>query len=430
MFKKILFTIFVVVFSLLSFFYLSSYHDKAVYAEVSCPEEMDPESYECREYLLEQSYALEKQIANIEKQLTDQEYQQLTLTERINYLTTQIEQTEAVIKQLQIEIAASDVEIKLYEKEIQGKEDDISVLKQEISVLENSVNERITESYKYSFIGWLELIFDSKNLSTVLRKTKYLAETRSQDKVMLEEYANKMSDLEEEENELAKTKEGLEDARNAINDEKEELAEQKTSLDNQKGVREELLAQSEAQEEKLLAEFRDAQNLKNEYEQKVAETIWGSIEVIFNENNSTYVSRGDIVGYIDSGLGNGKCSTGPHLHFAITNSSGYAVNPVGTYLRQGEGSGRTAWDGWNYPYVYSSKYTLPLGGSDVIMSQNYSSSHYAVDLIRKTYSNTGGTAVIAAESGQAVRLYDSYCGQYYVLIKHSDGNRTLYMHLQ
>jgi len=40
-------------------------------------------------------------------------------------------------------------------------EEDIAVLEQEISILGNSVNKRVAESYKYSFIGPLELFLDT-----------------------------------------------------------------------------------------------------------------------------------------------------------------------------------------------------------------------------------------------------------------------------
>ena len=53
----------------------------------------------------------------------------------------------------------------------------MSILKQEISALGATVNERITESYKYSFMNIFELFLDSDSMSSVLRKVKYLAST-------------------------------------------------------------------------------------------------------------------------------------------------------------------------------------------------------------------------------------------------------------
>ncbi|HNR53454.1 MAG TPA: hypothetical protein PKI16_03200, partial [Candidatus Dojkabacteria bacterium] len=158
-----------------------------VYA-VSCPAGINPDSIECLDYLRDQEEKLIKQQGSIQRQLGNEEYQQLSLQEKITYMTNQIEQTEKVIKSLEVEIAANDVEIKLLEKDILEKEDYISILRQETNILEQTVNQRITESYKYSFVGPLEIFLDVKSLSSALRRTKYLIATRSQDIVSLEEY--------------------------------------------------------------------------------------------------------------------------------------------------------------------------------------------------------------------------------------------------
>jgi peptidoglycan hydrolase CwlO-like protein len=148
----------------------------------SCPSTMNPDSIECLDYLRKKLAEINSQQGSLQKNLNNEQYQQLSLQEKISYINNQIAQTESSINLLEVEIAAKDLEIKLLNKEIQIKEDNLSVLKQETDVLKDTANKRITESYKYSFIGPFELFLDSRNIDTVLRKTKYLLETRVIDK--------------------------------------------------------------------------------------------------------------------------------------------------------------------------------------------------------------------------------------------------------
>ncbi|HOZ44835.1 MAG TPA: hypothetical protein PLN39_02425, partial [Candidatus Dojkabacteria bacterium] len=241
-----IFTIFVILFaSLLLISHLSS---QKVLAQASCPEYINPDSLECLDYLRNQLGSLQNQQGNIQKLLKDEEYQQLSLQDKITYINNLIAQTEQKIKSLQIEIAATDVEIRLFQQEITRNEDIVSILKQEINTLSTSVNERITESYKYSFINQFELFLDIKNFSSVLRKSKYLATTRNNDKKALEQYTNTVSELELVEAELEDNKAQLELKRASREEEKSELGETINTLDSQKKEREKLLAESKIKE--------------------------------------------------------------------------------------------------------------------------------------------------------------------------------------
>ena len=170
------------------FLFLSGYNDSTVSA-ATCPSGMS--DVQCYNYLLEQYQQLQKEQGTLQNQLNQEQYKQLSLEDKISYMENQITQTQRLIKSLEVEIAAHDMEIKLLEKDIQDKEDAIALMKQEISVLEGTVNKRITESYKYSHLSAFDLFLDSKSFSNVLRKTKYLITTRSQDIASLEDYSQK-----------------------------------------------------------------------------------------------------------------------------------------------------------------------------------------------------------------------------------------------
>ena len=188
---------------------------------------MDPTSRECLDYLRKELSKVNKQQSTLEGRLKSEQYQQLSLQEKIKYINTQIEQAERVISTLELEIATKDVEIALLSKEIKEKEDNINLLSQEINMLKEMVNKRVTESYKYSFLRPLELFLDIKNVETILRKTKYLLETRERDKLSLQEYNDTTLQLEEEEAQLAEKKADLQIIRNENEEENNRLKEEK-----------------------------------------------------------------------------------------------------------------------------------------------------------------------------------------------------------
>ena len=96
-----------------------------------------------------------------------------------------------------------------------------------------------------------ELFLDIKNFSSVLRKSKYLATTRNNDKKALEQYTNTVSELELVEAELEDNKAQLELKRASREEEKSELGETINTLDSQKKEREKLLAESKIKEAQL-----------------------------------------------------------------------------------------------------------------------------------------------------------------------------------
>ena len=422
--KKIFLTILLIFFSGISFCFLSSYVDEKVYAESSCPSSMDPDSRECFDYLQEQLKRLKKEESNMQSKIADVEYQKMSLSEKISYIAGQISQTEQRIKEIQLQVAASNVQIKLYEKSIKEKEDDISLLKQEVDVLEESTTKRITEVYKSSYIGMLELIFDSKNFSSILRKTKYLAVTRSQDRESIEEYSAKVNDLEDEEILLAETKIELEKTRNEIEKEKEELADSMSDLDRQKSEREELLQEAYAAEKTLLQALRNNKDQQAALDAQVMAYINSHMDEMVEGGA---VAAGSLIGYVYNGTS--ACSTGAHLHFGVNSSSSgnfYAnVDIFANGLLRTDGpSGIVGWDGWEWPNVVSGAYVVPIGSNAIMSQDNHDGA--AIDLIKQT--NTGGSPVYAAAAGTLWRGLDQ-CNQNYIIITHPNGYRTIYVHL-
>lgn len=413
---------------LFSFFILLAYKHEPVVAQAKCPSYMNPSSVECLDYLRDQLAIIQKKQGSIQKQLKDIEYKKLSLEEKIVYTNNLIAQTERAVKELQIEIAATDIEISMLEKEIKEKEDDISILKQEIEVLSSMVNERITESYKYSFINQFELLLDFKNISNILRKIKYLEMTRVQDRKSLEEYAGKTASLLVEESKLSEKNEELKEKRDEVEAERVKLGEEKLALDAQKKERESLLAQAEIKGAQLMATYQ--QNLKKA--QELDQAIIAYIGKYGDQAaNKGYVKAGTWIGR----MGNTGWSSGAHLHFSMRGShSGnpcYGTIPVlSGYLTQGGPSWITGWDGWRWPYMHPGSWRLPIAGPTVIMSQNYHQGK-AIDLISYKFDRSVnfGAPIYAVMEGTLYKAVDGYGGEY-AYIRHPNGWTSCYLHLQ
>ena len=393
----------------------------------SCPSSMDPSSVECLDYLRKQYDKISKQTNSIQNQISHEEYKQLSLSQKIEYTNNQIEQTEKVIESIEIEIAAQNIEISILEDDIEKNEDNIALSKQEINQLESSVNKRVVESYKYSFIGFLELILDTKNFDEILRKTQYLISTREKDTQHLEEYTSLVKVLENEEKELTSQRAQLQAKRLQMEEQQEELLVEKNTLTSQKAERERLLAESKQKAAELQAQY--VANTK-----KLSDLDTAIINYI-NKYGNQAVSSGHHPAQTWIGrMGNSGYSFGDHLHFSLNNGSGDLcggnISILSGYFKQGSGSWIVGWDGWNWPYMYSGTLSLPIAGPYVIMSQNY---HHgtAVDLISYNTDRTKnyGAPIYSVMAGEVFNGVDQYGGKY-VYIIHDNGWRSCYLHLK
>ncbi len=446
--NKIVHTILLTSFTLLSFFFLTVYEKTTVIAQANCPAGMT--LLECYEYYKKQESDLHRQEQSLEKKLKDEEYQQLSLNEKIRYIQAQISQNEALIKSLQVEIATQDVSIMLLEKEIEEKEDNISLLKQEINTLSSTVNNRITESYKFSFIDQFEIFLDIKNLSSFLRKTKYLAATRNKDKEALEQYAKTIAELKEEEARLQENKETVETKKKEIEEERKRIESIKTELNGQKSEQANLLAQSKRREASYLAELRQISTALSESEKATADLIIRLAEQGYFKNGRR-VAKGEVIGL----QGHTGCSFGSHLHYQLRNSRNTIMEPSTSGYLQNTGYGA---------YVSSGIYTAPLVSG--LVTNDYWGGHYALDMVSKAQGNQSWERYtvpyglcpivdnilnsrkkngmsdwnLAYLNGEGARVYSSTSGvvNYYVdqygatwaYLQHDDGNKTLYVHLQ
>lgn len=430
--------IFLFVIGIFTIFLTLNYTYTKVYAEPLCPG-MDDNSWECNNYLREKSATLKDRNNDIQKQLDEEEYKQLTLSQKIIYIANQIEQSEKIIEMMEVDISAQTVEISLLEKELIEKEDSISIMKQEISILEESVNQRVEESYKYSFIGTLEIFLNGGNLDSILRKTKYLIETREKDKEALAEMNDKIGELRAEELDLANEKGELEEKKLGLEEQKTELVTEKRTLDNQKSIQANLLAESKKRETELIAEYQQNLDAVSAMDSAIIAYALAHADEMVDEG---WVSTGEIIGYV--GL-TGKTS-GEHLHFGLNSGTYYPkwgyfwsdINLFSTgYLRKGPNS-LFYWerDDWYSPIIYAGSLPLPLEGSYILMTQTEHQGN-AIDLASFSQNASNildyknyGAPVYAVMSGNLSRGVEGIYGGVYAQIEHPNGMVSIYLHLR
>jgi len=401
-----------------------------------CPSNMNPSSRECLDYLRAKLAEANKQQSLLSKRLADEQYQQLSLQEKITYITSQVAETERVINTLHMEIAAQNVEISLLAKEIQTKEDQLSILKQEINILKEVVNQRIKESYKYSYIGFFELIMDVKNIDTVLRKTKYLIETRVEDKNSLDQYGKRTEQLEQEEILLAKERAQLQIKRNDIEVEKMKLVEEKNSLASQKAEKDRLFAESQRRGREILAQLDTYRTMQSSFDNAIMEYIAAHGDKMANFG---WVTKGTWIGTVKEG--SSACSTGTHLHFSIDTIGSSAWNGCGkvnTFAGHLVKSTDYWWmsaSGWKYHYITSGSMRVPLGGTVILTGDgsthatrgSCSAPRFAIDITSTLWTNI---PVYAAMDGNLRKGIDSCGDQYAVIENPNTGLRTAYFHMK
>jgi peptidoglycan hydrolase CwlO-like protein len=387
---------------------------KAHAYSTSCPEEIK-DSPECLDYLEQQQKLIEKEKSIVNQNLSAEQYSQLSLLEKINYLDSKIASLQNKIDSLAVEIETKNVEIKILASEISVLENSISTISQEIGRLNNSIDKRISISYKYSFVGPLELLLETQNFDNLLRRIKYLTETRKKDKELLGDLSENSRVLEEEEKILSDKKVEVQIKRDKIEEEKSEQFELKEELSSQRSERSALYAESKKREQQLLAQAAANKKASDAVEAAVIKYIQTHPEALVD---SGYVPAGTAIGQ----MGSTGCSTGAHLHFTIEKTT----DPIG-YARYSPWSGYLKKSG---PFVVSGSMTVPLAGSAYLTQDHHrgwsGGMPYAIDMS----TGISGTTVRAARSGTLYKGTEPICGGKYAKIVHSGGIQTLYLHLK
>ncbi|MDD3661519.1 MAG: hypothetical protein PHG63_00450 [Candidatus Dojkabacteria bacterium] len=432
----------VVVFLGLSTFDLSS--STQAY-ETSCPAGMDPEA--CLDFLQEQAQLIQSEKEGFEQSVNAENFEQSSLSQQISYLNSLIQETELKVAEKTVAIEQNTVEIQLLGKEIVSVQNSIDTLTQEIALLEDIMRKRTKTSYKMTFMSPLEVLLDSSDFETLMRRMKYLVEAKKKDRQLLTDMAIARDQLSDEEAILADKRMKIQEKRNTIENEKLEIAQEEKNLESQKAQQQVLLAESQRREAEYTASLAALRKKEESVNQVIAQLIMQMFES-GQLGDGTRVEAGHYIGF----QGHTGYSYGSHLHFSVNNG--------------------TKVPGWGYFWgnIAADSYIsgdIPLSGSPRI-TQWYHQG-YSIDLVSTTagnqadnvygkcwdhptenqcyYASRGsiscdpsyegwlplegeGAPVRAIMGGTVYYGVEQKCGGYYAMVVHDNGYVSIYLHIR
>ena len=326
------------------------------------------------------SYGTKTDMDDAKKKATSLEEEKKKMEKTIEALEGLKSNTASYVKTLDSELDSLNKQVTALNSRITAKETEIAAAQAELDAAKEteksqyeSMKLRIQYMYEMGETNYLELLFQSADLTQLFNRTEYISQIAAYDRKMLDRYAQAKEEVAAREQELQKERENLllmkasteekqKSAEQLIAEKTAELNSYQSKISAEQGNLSELEADIAAQEDKIKAIEAEIKR-KEEEERRAAEAAGKKYNTV--------------------SIGN--------------------INFI-------------------WPCPASSRITSGFGGRESPM-EGASSSHQGIDIGAPT-----GSSILAAAGGTVTISTYSYSAGNYVMINHGGGVYTVYMH--
>lgn len=355
---------------------------------------------------------LENEKAELEAQMEALEQQMVDNLSQIEDTVAQKMRLDEQIFLLHQQIANINEQISAYGVLIADQQDALDAAEARYAQLSEQNRERVRAMEEDGTLSYWSVLFKANSLSDLLDRLNMIEEINASDQRRLQELSEAAMEVEQTRLALEAEKANLETTKTELDESQATLCEKQAESAallvelNAKGEEyEALMAEQEALEEQFMLDLAQMQNAYNEalYQEWLATS----------KPPETQAPKPT-----ESTGGNTPESTGNSGEPGSTEPE--ATKPAATEPPATQPPS----DSWRYPLPYRVPINDPFGMRESHPVYGDTRMHNGVDL-----GAPRGTAIYAARNGVvSIASYNGSCG-YYVQIDHSDGFRSIYMHM-